>query len=80
MCRLLFIMSMAHFSMPNSVPNHLLYILSLLKVFQFFFVFGKQFDVVHVHQVVDLFLRFSEFVSGCVFLNDMVEWHHNYHK
>ena len=42
--------------MPNSIPISYLYILSLYKGFQFFVVFGKKFDVIHLPQVADLFL------------------------
>ena len=36
--------------------------------FPILFVFGKQFDTVHVHQLVDLFLQFTEFASAVHFL------------
>ena len=48
--------------------------------FQFFFVMGKMFDVVHVHQVVDIFRRFTEFVTGCAFPKGVGEWHQSFHK
>ena len=82
-CRLpLFITSMAHFSMPNSIPISWLYILTVCnRVSKYFSFLVKQFDVVRVHQVVDFFfLRFIEFVSSCAFPKDVVEWRHSYHK
>ena len=30
---------------------------------QFFFIFGKQFDVIHVHLIFNHFLRFYKFES-----------------
>ena len=53
--------------------------ISLYLGFQFFLVLDKKFDVVHMHQVVNLFLWFTEFVSGCAFPKDVVECHHGYH-
>ena len=67
MCRFsLFITNMAYFSMPNSIPISWLYILTdCIKIFIFFFfVSGEEFHVVQVRKVVDLFLRYTEFVSG----------------
>ena len=53
---------------------YLNYILTVcFRVSIFFSFFGKQFDVVHVHQLVDLFLRFTELVSDCAFPKDVVE-------
>ena len=68
-CFPLFIIHMAYFSMPNSVPIFLtVYSYSLYEGFQFFFIFfGEQFAVVHVHRVVDLFSRFLEFSFTCAF-------------
>ena len=41
---------MVHFHMPNSISVYLLYITTdCFKLFIFFLIFGKQFDVVHVH-------------------------------
>ena len=71
MCRLpLFINRMANFFVKFHSNILTLYFHCLMD-FQFFFVFGKHLDVVHVHQVVDLFLLFTEFVSGCAFPKDV---------
>ena len=39
-----------------------------------FFIFGKQFGVIHVHKGIHLFLRFNKFVSGFAFPKYVVEW------
>ena len=39
------------------------------EVLQFFLMFGKHFDVIHVHQVVNLFLGFMKFVAPVHFLS-----------
>ncbi len=31
-------------------------------------------------QVVDIFLRFTEFISGCAFPWGVIDWHRRYHK
>ena len=65
----LFIICRAHFSMPNSIPISKLYILivciclQFFFFFLFFFFFCKHFSVVYVHQAINLFMRFSKFVS-----------------
>ena len=41
-----------------------------------FSFFGKQFDVVYIHLVVNLCLLFMKFA----FAKYVVEWHHSYHK
>ena len=67
MCRSpLFITSMVHFFYAK-FP--FLYLDSIFIQFVSGFLipfcfFGKTFDAVHVHQVIDLFLRFPEFLSG----------------
>ena len=50
-CRFpLSIISIAHFSMPNTIPTSSLYILTTcITVSKSFSFFGKQFDDVHVH-------------------------------
>ena len=48
-------------------------ITACIRVSIFLFLFWKQFDVVHVHKVVDLFLRFTEFVITCEFPKNVVE-------
>ena len=55
--------------MPISIPMSWLYILPACISFEFVFIFGKQFDVVHVHYMFDLFLRFTKFVSAENFLS-----------
>ena len=47
---------------------------------QFFFIYCKQFDVIHAHQVVDLFLQLSKFLVSSAFLQYMIEWHHRNYK
>ena len=53
--------------MPSSISMSWLYILIACNRVSYFLNFC-QFDVVHAHKVTDLFLRFSKFKSGCVFL------------
>ena len=66
----LLIMSMAHFSRPNSIPISWIYILIVgLRIsnsFSFFFSFWKQLAVVYVHLVVNLFLWLTKFVCDWV--------------
>ena len=58
----------AHFSMPNSTLISWLYILTaFIRVSDSFSIYSKQFDVVCVHLVVNLFWRFIGFVDPCVF-------------
>ena len=54
-CRFpLLVISKALFSMPNSKPISALYIrIACFRVSNYFFIFGKQIDVVHVHNVID---------------------------
>ena len=74
MCRLLlFMSSIAHFQckIPFLCRDS---IFSLFVLgFPNLFLFGKQFNVINLHQVVDVFLRFIEYVSSCEFLKDVVE-------
>ena len=72
------ITSMAHFLCQ--IP--FLYLDCIFSQFVFgFFIFGKKFDDVHIHQMVRFFfLRFTEFVSSCAFRKDVFEWHHGYYK
>ena len=59
-------MSMAHLSLPNSIPKYWLYIFLLFVsespiLFDFFW---KQLDAVHVHKVIHLFLWFCKFAPS----------------
>ena len=56
---------MVHFSMPNSTPISLLYILIVCIGVSNSFSVLKQFDVIHVHKVINFFLWFCKFVSLC---------------
>ena len=50
-CLPFFISRMVHFSMPNSIPMSWLYILcTCIRVYSFFLIFCKYFDVIHVHR------------------------------
>ena len=52
----LFIISMVYFSMLNSIPIFGLYFLTVcIRLSNFVFVFGKQFDAIRVHWVIDIF-------------------------
>ena len=53
---LFIIMSIVHFSMPNSIPIPWLYILIVCIRVPNFFIFFKQLDVVHIYKVINLFL------------------------
>ena len=55
-----------------------MFFLSELIFPSFFFVFDEQFDVVNVHEVVDLFLQFTEFLSSIVFIVIVIECRHCY--
>ena len=80
-CFPLFIISKAHFKMPNSIPTSWLYILTAcIRVSNSFSFFATQFDIVHVHSVIDLFQWFSKFLSGCVISEYVVGWHHCYYE
>ena len=79
MCRFpLLMIRIVNFSMPNSILIWWLYILTAC-IFQFFFIFDKLFDVVHVHLVIDHFQRFVKFVSSCAFPK-YIKWHHHYYS
>ena len=59
----IFIICMSNFLMPNSISISSLYILTAgIRVSNSFFIFDKQFDIVHVHWVVNLFLWFMKFI------------------
>ena len=61
--------------LSNSIPISWVYILTAcIRVSNFFvFVFGKQFDVVHTHKVIDHFLQFTKFITAGVFPEYLVE-------
>ena len=64
----LFLMSMGHFSAPDSIPiswQHI-FIVCIRVSNSFSIFFCKQLDVVHVHKAVNLFLRFSKSVATSV--------------
>ena len=48
-----------------------------IRVSNSFSFFSEQFDVVHLHLVVDLFL-YVLFIGA--FPDDMTEWYHRYYK
>ena len=52
----------------------------MCKISQFFFIFCKQFDVVHVHKVIDIYLRFTKFASSSEFSEYGIKWHHRSYK
>ena len=57
-----FIMSIAHFSMSNSIPISWMYVLIVcinLQSFSFF----RYFYIIHVHKVISLFLWFCKFFA-----------------
>ena len=67
---------MVHFSMPNSILISWLYILIVCISLQFFFIFYKQLDVVHVPEVVNLYYYYFifSFIFGFlqqVFIQDL---------
>ena len=70
-----FIMCMPRLSMPNSIPISWQHILIVCISLQFFFVFGKQLDVVHVHKVINLFLWFCKFVALSRPPNHVTQWY-----
>ena len=65
------IMSIAYFSMLNSIPISWLYILIQYIVLELpvLFHFSKQLDIVYVHEVINLFLQFYKFVALVYFLS-----------
>ena len=64
---LLFIISISHFSITNYIPISWLYILYLYMGFQFFLIFRKEFDVVHVPRMVDFFLViYEDCIPRCI--------------
>ena len=75
-----FIMSVTHFSIPNSIPISWLYILIVCVSLQFFFIFCKQLDVIHVHKVINRFLWLCKFVAPSAHPKYVIEWHHCYYK
>ena len=51
----------------------------ILTVSPILFHCCKQFDI-HIHVVVDFFLRFMKLVSASAFPKYVIEWHHCYYK
>ena len=45
-----------HFSILNKFPTFWLYICIVCISLQFFFIFCKQFDSIHVHELINIFL------------------------
>ena len=73
-CFPLFLTSMAHFSMSNSIPMFWLYLLTVyIKVSNSFSFLVNRLMSYMKHYVIDLFLRFTKFVSACAFLENVSE-------
>ena len=51
---ILFIISMEHFSVTNSIPIPYLYIIVCIKVYNYFFIFCKKLDLIFVHKAINL--------------------------
>ena len=75
-CLFPLIISMARFPMPNSIL-YLDYIFYFSL--QFFFVFCKLLDVVHVY-LLNPFLQFSKCVTFCRFSWNAIEWYNRHYK
>ena len=56
-----------------------LYSYCLYQSIQFFFIFCKHLDVVHVH-VINLFLQLCKFIAPSTFPKYEIEWHHCYYR
>ena len=73
---------MADFSMPNSILISWLYILLVCirvsSFFVLFFIYCKYYHVIHIHKVINNFLRFCKFVVLSKFPEYIIEWHHFY--
>ena len=68
----LFIMSIAHFILPNSIPISCLYILTVYISLLFSFIFWKERDVVRVHKGINLFSCFCKFLAPSALPNWVV--------
>ena len=61
----LFIISIAHFSIPNSI-----------RISSSFSFFCTYLYVIYIHKVINLSLWFRKFVAFCVFPKYVVEWYY----
>ena len=75
-----FLMGMVYFSLPNSIIISWQYIHFVCISFQFFFIFCKYLDVIHLYKMIDLFLWFCKFVALSALPTYLIGWHHNYYK
>ena len=81
MCRFpFFIISLVHFSMPNSIPMCWLYILTACMRVSYSFSSLANSLMMSMDIVIDLFLKFSKFESARAFPEHVIEWHHRHQK